>query len=76
MFRKFLKNCMDLLSFTSSFKCCKNFPLKINFSESIFLDVYAVVHNINFVIVVTKHGHYINLLREVRGKIGTKLKIT
>ena len=28
----------------SSFKCCKNFSLKINFSESNFLEVYAVVH--------------------------------
>ena len=35
---------MDLLSFMCSFKCCKNFPLKINFSESNFLEVYAVVH--------------------------------
>ena len=35
---------MDLLSFMSSFKCCKNFPLKINFSESNFLEVYAVGH--------------------------------
>ena len=35
---------MDLLSFMSSFKCCKNFPLKINFFESNFLEVYAVVH--------------------------------
>ena len=43
MFRKFKKS-KDLLSFMSSFKCCKNFPLKINFSESNFLEVYAVVH--------------------------------
>ena len=27
---------MHLLSFMSSFKCCKNFPLKTNFSESNF----------------------------------------
>ena len=36
MFGKFLKKSMDLLSFMSSFKCCKNFPLNINFSESNF----------------------------------------
>ena len=30
----------------SSFKCCKNFSLKINFSESNILEVYAVVHYI------------------------------
>ena len=35
---------MDSLGFMSSFKCCKNFPLKINFSESNFFEVYAVVH--------------------------------
>ena len=38
------KKSMDLLSFMSSFKCCKKFSLKINFSESNFLEVYAVVH--------------------------------
>ena len=42
--KKKKKKSMDLLSFMSSFKCCKNFPLKINFSESNFLEVYAVVH--------------------------------
>ena len=42
-FRKY-KKIMDLLSFVCSFKCCKNFLLKINFSESNFLDVYAVAH--------------------------------
>ena len=26
------------------FKCCKNLPLKMNFSESNFLDVYADVY--------------------------------
>ena len=46
MFRKLKKNnkSMDLLSFMSSFKCCKNFPLNINFSESKLLEVDAVVH--------------------------------
>ena len=44
MFRKLKQKSMDLLSFMSSFKCCKNFPLKINFSGSNFLEVYAVVH--------------------------------
>ena len=34
MFSKFKKKSMLLLSFMSSLKCCKNFPLKINFSES------------------------------------------
>ena len=43
-FRKKKEKSMDLLSFMSSFKCCKNFPLKINFSKSNFLEVYAVVH--------------------------------
>ena len=38
------KKSMDLLSFMSSFKCCKNFPLKIHFSESNFLEVYADMH--------------------------------
>ena len=47
MFSKFKKESMHLLSFMSSFKCCKNFPLKINFSESTFLEVYAVVHYMN-----------------------------
>ena len=41
--RKFKKS-MDLLSFMCSFKCCKNFSLKKYFSESNFLEVYAVVH--------------------------------
>ena len=49
-----------LAQFMSSFKCCKNFPLKINFSESNFLEVYAVVHYIYllsqiFSIKVTLH---------------------
>ena len=44
MFRKFKEKSMDLLSFMSSFKCCKFFPLIINFSVSNFLEVYAVVH--------------------------------
>ena len=35
---------MDLLSFITVFKYCKNLPLKMNFSESNFLDVYAVVY--------------------------------
>ena len=35
---------MDLLSLMSSFKCCKNFPVKRNFSERNFLEVYAAVH--------------------------------
>ena len=35
---------MDLLSFMSSFKCCKNFPLKIIFSKSNYFEVYAIVH--------------------------------
>ena len=35
---------MDLLGFVSSFKCCNNFPLKIYFSKSNFLEVYAVVY--------------------------------
>ena len=34
---------MDLLSFMSCFECCKNFSPKIKFSESNFLEVYAVV---------------------------------
>ena len=42
MFRK--EKSMDLLSFMSSFKRCKNFPQKINFSECNFLEVYAVAH--------------------------------
>ena len=41
---------MDLLSFMSSFKCCKNFPLKIHYSESYFLEVYAVVHYIDIIL--------------------------
>ena len=40
----FRKKIMDLLSFMCSFKCFKNFPLQIDFSESNFLLVYAVVH--------------------------------
>ena len=36
MFSKLKKKFMLLLSFMSSFKCCKNFPLKINFFESNF----------------------------------------
>ena len=40
---KIKKKSMDLPSFMSSFKCCKNFPLKANFSESNFFEVYAVV---------------------------------
>ena len=35
---------MDLLSFITVFKCFKNLPLKMNFTESNFLDVYAVVY--------------------------------
>ena len=46
MFRR--KKSMDLLSFMISFKCYKNFPLKINFSESNFLEVYAVVYYISY----------------------------
>ena len=45
IFRK-KKKSIYLLSFMSSFKCCKNFLTKINFSESNFLEVYAVVHYI------------------------------
>ena len=45
-FRNLKKKSMDLLSFMSSFKCSKNFPLKINFSDSNFLEIYAVVHYI------------------------------
>ena len=37
------KESMNLLSFMSSFEC-KNYPLRINFSGSNFLEVYAVVH--------------------------------
>ena len=44
MLRKFILKNMHLLSFMSSFKCFKIFPLKI--SESNFLEVYAVVHYI------------------------------
>ena len=47
------KKSMDLLSFMSSFKCCKNFPLKINFSESNIFEVYAVVHYISVLVCVT-----------------------
>ena len=43
---------MDLLNFMSSFKCCKNFPLKINFSESNIFEVYAVVHYISVLVCV------------------------
>ena len=32
----------------SSFQYCKNFPLKLIFSESNFLEIYAVVHCIVF----------------------------
>ena len=46
------KKSMDLLSFMSSFKCCKNFPLKINFSESNIFEVYAVVHYISVLVCV------------------------
>ena len=38
-----LKN-IDLLSFMSSFKCYKNFPLKIKFFDSNFFDFYTVAH--------------------------------
>ena len=44
MFRKKKKKGMGLLSFISSFKCCKNFSLKNIFSYSNFLEVNALVH--------------------------------
>ena len=43
VFRKKKKKSMDLLSFMSSSSPGKNLPLKINFSESNFFEVNAVV---------------------------------
>ena len=49
---------MDFLSFMSSFKCFKNFPLKTNFSENNFLEVYADVHYSKNIIELTTCRFY------------------
>ena len=61
---------MDLLSFMSSLRCCKNFPLKINFSESNFLEVYAVVNYIATMTFLLRKSTMHGLLNRVINKTG------